>query len=147
MTPAQAADIRRRELAQIHLAKKQLGMDDDAYRDLLFTVARVRSAADLDWTGRKRVLDHFVKCGYKQGPAGKRWTDPTERKVRSLWLELRDAGALRDASDAALFAFCKRTTGADHLRFANGKELRTIIESLKLWLRRELQRAENTASQ
>ena len=56
---------RNRELAQIHIARDQLGMAEDSYRDILFTVARVRSAADLDWAGRKAVLDHFKACGWK----------------------------------------------------------------------------------
>lgn len=63
-----AADLRKRELAQIHIARQQLGMDDDTYRDMLWSVARVRSAADLDWVGRKRVLDHLVGCGFKVKP-------------------------------------------------------------------------------
>ena len=62
------APTRNRELAQIHIARQQLGMDDDAYRDVLWTVARVRSAADLDWSGRKRVLDHLKACGFKVKP-------------------------------------------------------------------------------
>ena len=60
-----AQSIRAGELAQIHIAKGQLGMDDDAYRAVLWTVARVKSAADLDWSGRKRVLDHLKACGFK----------------------------------------------------------------------------------
>ena len=57
--------VRTRELAQIHIARQQLGMDDETYRSVLWTVARVRSAADLDWSGRKRVLDHMKSCGFK----------------------------------------------------------------------------------
>lgn len=56
-------DQRRADLAKIHLAKKQLGLDDEAYRDLLWTIARVRSAADLDDYGRNQVLAHFRRCG------------------------------------------------------------------------------------
>ncbi|MDP1681058.1 MAG: regulatory protein GemA [Burkholderiales bacterium] len=62
-----APDIRKRELAQIHIAKAQLGMDDETYRAMLWTIARVKSAADLDWAGRKRVLDHFKASGAKLG--------------------------------------------------------------------------------
>lgn len=62
-----APDLRKRELAAIHIARGQLGMDEDTYRDMLWTVARVRSAADLDWTGRKRVLDHLAGCGARIG--------------------------------------------------------------------------------
>ncbi len=63
-----AASIRNRELAQIHIARSQLGMDEDAYRAVLWTVARVRSAKDLDWAGRKQVLDHLKACGFKVRP-------------------------------------------------------------------------------
>jgi phage gp16-like protein len=66
--PLNAPATRNNELAQIHIARQQLGMDDDAYRDVLWTVARVRSAADLDWSGRKRVLDHLKACGFKVKP-------------------------------------------------------------------------------
>ena len=60
-----AQEIRNRELAQIHIARQQLGMDDETYRNVLWTVARVRSSKDLDWSGRKRVLDHMKACGFK----------------------------------------------------------------------------------
>lgn len=60
-----ATAIRNSELAQIHIARQQLGMDDDTYRNVLWTVARVRSSKDLDWSGRKRVLDHMKACGFK----------------------------------------------------------------------------------
>jgi phage gp16-like protein len=54
---------RRNDLAKIHLAKKQLGLDDDAYRDMLWVAARVRSASDLDEYGRRSVIEHLRKCG------------------------------------------------------------------------------------
>ena len=63
-----AQDIRNRELAQIHIARSQLGMDDETYRSVLWTVARVTSSKDLDWSGRKRVLDHMKSCGFKVRP-------------------------------------------------------------------------------
>ena len=65
MKPQLSADIRKRELAQIHVAKAQLGLDDDTYRAMLWTVARVKSAAELDWAGRKKVLDHLKAGGFK----------------------------------------------------------------------------------
>jgi len=58
-------DQRRRDLATIHMAKAQLGMDDAAYRDILWTIARVRSSADLDQAGRNKLLDHLKACGWK----------------------------------------------------------------------------------
>lgn len=60
-----ATALRNAELAKIHIQVKQLGLDDDAYRDLLYTVTKRRSAADLDWQGRKKLLDHLAKLGAK----------------------------------------------------------------------------------
>jgi phage gp16-like protein len=67
-TKQSASAIRNRELAQIHIARSQLGMDDENYRNVLWTVARVKSSKDLDWSGRKRVLDHMKACGFKVRP-------------------------------------------------------------------------------
>lgn len=67
------ANTRTRELAAIHAAKRDLGMDDATYRDMLWAVARVRSAADLDFAGRKKVLDHMKACGWKPKPKANEW--------------------------------------------------------------------------
>ena len=58
-------DDRRRELAQIHIAKKDLGIDEDTYRLMLRTIARVDSAADLNAEGRRQVIAHLKARGFK----------------------------------------------------------------------------------
>jgi len=60
-----ARDHRNSDLAKIHLAKKALAMTDEDYRAMLWTQGRVHSAADLDHTGRQRVLAHLKACGFK----------------------------------------------------------------------------------
>lgn len=57
---SQPAASRLADLARIHCLKKDLGLSDDEYRDVLFALERVRSAADLDWAGRRRVIDHLA---------------------------------------------------------------------------------------
>lgn len=57
-------DKRQRDLAKIHIAKKQLGMDDTTYREMLMQVAGVDSAADLNATGRRRVLAHLGQARF-----------------------------------------------------------------------------------
>ena len=59
MTPARD-DARRAEIAKIHIARAQLGLDDDTYRAMLYGVtARVYSAAELTAAERRAVLDHL----------------------------------------------------------------------------------------
>lgn len=59
-TTMQSDDRRKRQLAAIHvMAKKQLHLDEDTYRELLQRVAGVRSAADLCALGRASVMDEL----------------------------------------------------------------------------------------
>ncbi len=60
-----ADNQRKRDLAKIHVAKKQLGMDDDTYRMMLQEVASVNSAKSLSAMGRATVLAHLKSCGMK----------------------------------------------------------------------------------
>jgi phage gp16-like protein len=137
-----APDQRNRDLATIHIAVKQLGLDDGTYRDMLWTVARVRSAKDLDFTGRMRVLEHLRSKGFrarmgKRAAAGRAPADSAHaKKIRALWLALRDRGALRDASEAALAKWVKRQSGVDSLHWLTPADGARVIEALKLWLAR-----------
>lgn len=63
-----AADQRRAQLATIHVARQQLAMDDDAYRDMLARVSgehgtSVRSAADLTGRQRTAVIEELRRLG------------------------------------------------------------------------------------
>lgn len=133
---------RKADLAAIHIAKKDLGWDDGTYRDVLFTVCRVRSSADLDFGGRKRWLAHLKSCGWKG--AGRRSSTkapraqltPVQRKAWSLWQQLADAGLVHDRSMAGLVAFGARQTGVDRLEWLKDRQLDLVITSLKRWLDR-----------
>jgi phage gp16-like protein len=96
---ASAKRRRLRDLALIHLAKQQLGLDDDTYRALLENVAGVRSARELDGAGRAAVLARLRVHGFRPyaGSAARRGT-PQARYIRFLWARLVNAGRLpRDA--------------------------------------------------
>ncbi|MBN8479499.1 MAG: regulatory protein GemA [Burkholderiales bacterium] len=136
---------RSNELAKIHIAKAQLGLDDDTYRAMLWTVARVRSAKDLDAGGREAVLLHLRGCGWKDtAPAGGtpyRKGTPAAL-IRWLWTQLHRAGGVDDASDRALrryiAAHAPGRTGADEVapQHLDRADTSAIIEQLKGWLAR-----------
>jgi phage gp16-like protein len=120
--------LRNRELAQIHIAKQQLGMEDDAYRDVLWSIARVRSAKDLDWTGRKRVLDHLKSCGARLGHKGKGKphsldTKPLLQKIEAL---LADMEMFWGYAEGIL----KRMHRVDKLDFATAAQLKDVVAAL-----------------
>lgn len=60
-----ATQLRTAEMAQIHIAIKQLALEDDAYRAILLQVTGKTSSKDLTWQERKALLDHFKKVGFK----------------------------------------------------------------------------------
>lgn len=51
-------------LSKIHIAKQQLGMDDDIYRALLARVTGVHSSKDLNSVQASRVLSEFERLGW-----------------------------------------------------------------------------------
>lgn len=63
---------RRSLLAKIHIAKKQLGLTEDLYRDLLWERYGKSSAADLKVSELIDFCRHFEKLGFKQEPPKKK---------------------------------------------------------------------------
>jgi phage gp16-like protein len=138
MKPETADKIREREIRLIHVAKRELQLDDDTYRAMLFSLCRVRSSSDLDWSGRKKVLDHMKARGFKvkSSPANKNAKDAEYRKVRALWKALHAMGGVEHDSDEAVRAYVKRMARVEDFKFLNGWQTRTVIEGLKKWIRR-----------
>jgi phage gp16-like protein len=58
---ANAGVIRNREIARIKVLSKELGLDDAAYRIVLWEKCKAESAAHLDEAGRRTMIDHLVQ--------------------------------------------------------------------------------------
>ena len=128
-----AGSERSRELAKIHIAKKQLGLDDETYRSMLWTVARVTSSKDLDAGGRAAVLDHLRGVGFKaKSPRPRRDypgrphnidTNPQLKKIEALLADARRPWSYADG-------MVKRMFKKDRLAFCNEDELQRLIAAL-----------------
>lgn len=138
-----ADQTRDREIKLIHVARRELGLDEETYRAMLQNVAGVTSSSSLDWRGRQKVLEHLKTAGFKvkskaapAGAAGKPAGDPQYGKILALWSALHTAGAVRVKTEAALRGYILRTTGLADYQFCNSAQVVTVIESLKKWLAR-----------
>ena len=127
----------------IHVARRELQMDDDTYRLMLSgmpALGGLTSTADLSVPNLVLVLEQLKRKGFKVRPntTNKRpqAKDGKSRKIRSLWLSLRDAGVLRDSSEEALVNFVKGATGVAALQWLTGAQASQVIEQLKQWLQR-----------
>lgn len=119
---ARPAQPRNNALAQIHIAKAQLGLDEGTYRAMLWGVARVKSARELDHAGRAKVLAHLKACGFKSAspkaptPGRPKNIESAERgpmlqKIEAMLLDEGRAWAYADGIAKQMFqietvAFC-----------------------------------------
>lgn len=134
---------RDREIKLIHVGRRELQLDEETYRAMLQAVAGVDSAAKLDDVGRQAVLDHMKRKGFKvkgkskgkasMAPAGKGAADPQFLKIKALWSELAQLGAVRVNTEAAIRVYIKRIAGVNDYTFCNNTQVTCIIETLKKW--------------
>lgn len=133
-------------LAKIHIAKKELGLDDQVYRDILRLRFHVDSSKKLNDRQCFVLLNDFKRRGWKPRHGNTRPAAPKQsraldqaamsRKIRALWLSLHEMGIVRDPGESALGAYTKRMTGVDALQWLDGKQMWTVLESLKKWVKR-----------
>lgn len=135
-----APDSHRRSLvAKVHIARKELGLDEDTYRSVIAKAAQGKeSAADCSEKELVAVLDHFKARGFapkpRAGTAGPRQRaadHPSARKARALWISLYHLGAVRNSSEQALEAFATRQLGCQHMQWMRQSDCFRLIEALK----------------
>ena len=145
---------RNAELGAIHAARRQLGLAEEEYRDLLQAWTGKSSAAKLSEKERRFVIDCFRKMGFRRLPAAERragdpqirhrlWRagdlgrltiaeddKPMVKKIKVLWLQLHRADKVREATPAALAAFVKRQTGIASVDWLVPEKAGAVIEAL-----------------
>lgn len=130
---------RRRELAAIHIAAQQLGLDREAYEAMIYTVAGPSSlrdgkisAAHLDHVGRRRVLEHLKRLGWrrmapKTAPIA-RPTPPDDRirMVRKIRAILAEAHRPQEYADA----LARRMFGVDRYEWCLPDQMHRLVAAL-----------------
>ena len=131
MKPTQSDALRKKELGLIHVAKTKLALPDDEYRSILLAVTGKQSAADLDWQGRKKLLDHFKKLGFKVVAKTAQRPRPQVAPNRRLLIgkiEAQLAEAKRPWAYAD--AMAKRICKVDSITFCTPEHLVKIVAAL-----------------
>ncbi|WP_248915830.1 gp16 family protein [Pseudomonas moorei] len=127
----------------IHVARRELRMDDDTYRLMLAGMNGLdgaTSTADLSVPNLVRVLEQLKQRGFTVRPKNAQQrpmaADGPSRKIRSMWLTLHGLGAVRDPSEEALAKFVLNMTGVATLQWLTGPQASRVIENLKQWQQR-----------
>lgn len=137
---------RNAALSKIHIAKKQIGLDDDSYRDLLMNTAGVKSSKDLTAAGLALVIKRLGQLGAKftaPKQAGRRPHNLGSSAANSKQLGKIEA-LLAEAGRpwAYVEAMAKAMYKKDALAFCNGQELGGLITALMLDAKRHGRRVE-----
>ena len=141
---------RNYDLMLIHVGAKQVGGDDrDAYEDMLEAVAGVRSAADLDAQGRRKVIDHLRTCGARIGrsrsgsarrPTPRPEIAPLLKKIDAMSINHPTGRKPRSWAERILqqMTGCARGTP---LEWADTKQLQDVVAAIAVDVRRRTPRA------
>ncbi|HUO23678.1 MAG TPA: regulatory protein GemA [Caulobacteraceae bacterium] len=146
------AQIRRAMLGKVHIARKELGLDEATYRAVLLRITGQQSASLCSMGQLATVLKEFGAKGWKPAvfvnpdkqtePATGKQTDPRPtapkaastpmaKKARAMWISLHQLGVVRDPSDRALESFGRRQLRVDKLEWADAGQSYKLIEALK----------------
>ncbi|MDO9625162.1 MAG: regulatory protein GemA [Pseudomonas sp.] len=119
-------------LAKIHVAKAQLGLDDETYRALLARIAGVRSAKDLNTRQIGAVLAEFERLGFKPLPTKKAGRKAPKAapdkaamivKIEAYLAEAKRPWAYADAMALRMFK-------VERVEWCDGDQLRRLIAAL-----------------
>ena len=133
MTTIYSPEQTRKDLAMIHLAKKELGLDDDMYRDILKQCCGVESSAELDQPNRRKLLAFFRGRGWgrkdhrQNRPKNMNVPDRSRllKKIEALLTEARRPWSYADG-------IAKKICKVDSLTFCKPEHLSKIIVALVL---------------
>lgn len=139
-----AAGISQKKLAVIHIARAQLNMSEEAYRELLLNEGGVSSSKDLDAAGFERVMKRFDQVGLRRT----KWAAPSARMpdgrrddmasakqiefIRGMWRVWHGKDDRR-----SLGRWLHRSYEISDIRFATTAVASMAIEGLRAMLKRK----------
>ncbi|MBW4484913.1 MAG: regulatory protein GemA [Tildeniella torsiva UHER 1998/13D] len=143
---------RRKLIALIHVAKKQLAIDEGNYRMILDRVTGKQSCAEMSLAELNAVMDRMTQLGFvtnkpDKKPGKKKLSPPSRHKpdfdktqidlIRALWINAYQAGAVRNRYESGLNAFVKRMTRVERVEWLRDPaDCTKVIEALKAMLER-----------
>ena len=139
----------KRLLTLVHVGRRELGLDEEDYRDLLESVTGSRSAKGLKAAQLEAVVTAMKGLGFKvkgnttgrrSPPSAAHVQAPEVRKLRAIWITMNNDGLLHDGSEDALGSFIRRMTananggvGINRAEWLTSIQAERVLEALKKW--------------
>ena len=128
---------RRADLSRIHCLKRDLALDDDEYRDLLFSLTRARSAGDLDSAGRQQVIEHLASLARRYEGDWISSAAPDRQPLLRKIMALAGKRGRKYVEGISTHMF-----GIERLQLCAPDQLRSIVAALVIDKRRQAAKAE-----
>ena len=136
------------KLSIIHVAIRQLGLDDAAYRDLLWNLTGVRSSRELTPAGFELLMHRFAELGFKSTsrlkplPARSGMATPAQvQKMRALWAEFTDG----QGTDLSLGKWLDSHFKVSSVRFVDAELAQSVIGGIVRMVTAKASRAAKVA--
>lgn len=127
--------IRQALLAQIHIAQRDLQLDEAAYRLLLQRLTGRNSCAEMNLTQLQAVRREMVLRGFKPVEPWQ-WVDHAAVDRRPLLRQIIALANQAHVGEGYVNSLARRISGKERLAFCNGDELHDIIAALNVHQRR-----------
>lgn len=132
---------RRGMIAKIKVAQKQLGMDDDVYRDVLETATGLRSCKEMEIWQLERVLQKMERLGF--APArGKPERQPLHFEEHTPMIN--KIGAMLHQSGkswAYAHGIARKMFNVETVQRCDGEQMRKVLAALNYQAKREAHKA------
>ncbi|MBL0634197.1 gp16 family protein [Aeromonas dhakensis] len=141
----------KRLLKLVQVGRRELGLDEEEYRALLEQVTGARSAKGMSASKLDAVITAMKGLGFKvkggdkvtgrRSPPSSAKVQATEvRKLRAIWITMKQDGLLHDGSEDALGSFIRRMTasanggvGISRAEWLTSALAERVLEALKKW--------------
>lgn len=121
--------------ALIQVARRQLGLSEDDYRDLLLNHGGVTKARYLSGRGFDAVMERFAQLGFVSqrtahaGPARLNRASPAQVElIRALWAELTVTG-----TESGLRRWLDKHWGVSSVEFLTPRGAGRVIGAMRKW--------------
>ncbi|EKB28339.1 gp16 family protein [Aeromonas dhakensis] len=141
----------KRLLKLVQVGRRELGLDEEEYRALLEQVTGARSAKGMSASKLDAVITAMKGLGFKvkggaqvagrrSPPSSAKVQAPEVRKLRAIWITMKQDGLLHDGSEDALGSFIRRMTasanggvGIGRAEWLTSAQAERVLEALKKW--------------
>jgi len=130
-------EYRHKLLALVHIAKKEIPLRDDEYRDVI-AYWGVRSSADMSIPELEELVQYFESLGFKKKVTDPRDPGPGVGQIKALQERVKEEARKLNNGEERLKGLVKKIAKEDDLRFCrNVKKLKQLLKVIRLLQNRE----------